>query len=300
MALSFLQAKQIPITEYLSRLGFEPAKIRGSDYWYHSPFRHERTPSLKVNTKLNVWYDHGSGEGGTLVDLGAKLHQCSLHEFMDRLAQGNYVFNQFSFHRNDFEGPERKLEIQHVTELKHPDLIHYIEDRKVKRHFAQEHCKQVEFKIGAKSYLAIGVENRSGGFELRNRWFKGSSSPKDVSIVSNGSKSICVMEGFMDFLSVLTLNQKKVIELPLKSNFLILNSLSFLNKKISLLQSNDDVRLFLDNDLAGRAAKESLTLKGIQFKDASSLYGPYKDVNEYLTKQKGDDATLSRSKGCRL
>lgn len=300
MALSFSQAKQIPITEYLSRLGFEPAKIRGGDYWYHSPFRHERTPSLKVNKKLNLWYDHGSGEGGTLVDLGAKLHQCSLHEFMDKLAQENYAFQHLSFQRNDFEGAERKLEITHVTDLNNPDLIHYIEDRKVKRHFALEHCREVEFTIGTKSYLAIGFENRSGGFELRNRWFKGSSSPKDVSIVDNGSNSLCVMEGFMDFLSALTLNQRKVIELPLKSNFLILNSLSFLNKNISLLQSNDDVRLFLDNDLAGREAKESLTLKGIPFKDASALYGPYKDVNEYLTKLKGDDATLSRSKGYRL
>jgi hypothetical protein len=300
MALSFSQAKQIPITEYLSRLGFEPAKVRGGDYWYNSPFRHERTPSLKVNTKLNVWYDHGSGEGGTLVDLGAKLHQCSLHEFLDKLAQASYAFQQVSFHRNDFEGSEKKLTIQHVTDLKNPDLIHYIEDRKVKRHFVQEHCKEVGFTIGARSYLAIGFENRAGGFELRNRWFKGSSSPKDVSVIDHGSPSICVVEGFMDFLSLLTLNQKRVIELPLKSNFLILNSLSFLNKNISLLQSNDDVRLFLDNDLAGREAKEALTLKGIQFKDASSFYGPYKDVNEYLTNQKGKNATMSRSKGCKL
>jgi DNA primase len=59
MALSFSQAKQIPITEYLSGIGFEPAKISGNDYWYLSPFRHERSSSFKVNTKLNVWYDHG-------------------------------------------------------------------------------------------------------------------------------------------------------------------------------------------------------------------------------------------------
>lgn len=55
--LSFAEAKQIPIMEYLTGLGFEPAKVRGDDYWYHSPFREERTPSFKVSTKLNVWYD---------------------------------------------------------------------------------------------------------------------------------------------------------------------------------------------------------------------------------------------------
>src|SRR5687768_15516479 len=93
--LSFAEAKQIPITDYLSGLGFEPAKTRGYDLWYHSPFREERTPSFKVNTKLNVWYDHGTGEGGTILDLGAKLHQCTLSEFLDKLSERNYSHISF-------------------------------------------------------------------------------------------------------------------------------------------------------------------------------------------------------------
>src|SRR5690606_8950178 len=88
MALSFSDAKRIPITEYLSRAGFEPARIRGNDYWYRSPFRSDHNPSFKVNVKLNVWYDHGTGEGGTLLDLGVKMHNCSLHEFVTRLEGG--------------------------------------------------------------------------------------------------------------------------------------------------------------------------------------------------------------------
>ena len=300
MALSFLQAKQIPITDYLSGLGFEPAKIRGNDFWYHSPFRHERSPSLKVNAKLNVWYDHGSGEGGTIVDLGAKLHQCTLHEFLNKLAEGNYAIQQFPLHRNSVETSERKLKIMGVTDLRNPDLIRYVEDRKIRPHFAHEFCKEVEFSIGEKNYLAIGFPNRSGGYELRNRWFKGSSSPKDLSLINGGSSSLCVMEGFMDFLSALTLNQSKVIELPLKSSFLILNSLSFLHKNLPLLKSPSEVLLFLDNDLAGREAKDGLTSKGISFRDASAFYAPSKDVNEFLKSTKGSDLTLARSRGFRL
>jgi hypothetical protein len=299
MAISFSQAKQIPITEYLSRIGFEPEKIRGNDYWYLSPLRHERSPSFKVNTKLNVWYDHGSGEGGTIIDLGAKLYQCSLHEFLDKLANGNYGVQEFSLHRNSFETPERKLEVLNSKDLCNSDLIHYLESRGIKSHFAHEHCREVEFRIGDKSYLAIGFPNRSGGYELRNRWFKGSSSPKDVSIINDGSSHLCVVEGFMDFLSVLTLNQKKVIELPLRSSFLVLNSLSFLSKNLELLQSHCDILLFLDNDLPGKEAKERLTSKGILFRDASSLYAAHKDVNEFLKNTKGGDTTLTRSKGLR-
>jgi hypothetical protein len=299
MALSFSQAKQIPITEYLSGIGLEPAKVRGNDHWYLSPFRHERSPSFKVNTNLNVWYDHGSGEGGTLIDLGAKLYQCSFHEFLDKLANGNYGVPESSFHRDSFEAPERKLEVLAVRDLCNSDLIHYLEHRKIKTHFAHEHCREVEFRIGEKSYLAVGFPNRSGGYELRNRWFKGSSSPKDVSLINRGSSHLCVMEGFMDFLSVLALNQKKVIELPLRSSFLTLNSLSFLNKNLSVLESHREIHLFLDNDLAGKEAKEGLTSKGILFRDASTLYAPHKDVNEFLKSTKGGDTTLTRSRGLR-
>lgn len=299
MALSFSQAKQIRLTEYLSGIGLEPSKIRGNDHWYLSPFRDERSPSFKVNIKLNVWYDHGSGEGGTLIDLGAKLYQCTLHEFLEKLSTGNYGSLEISHHGNPFETPERKLEILTTRDLRNSDLVHYLVSRGIKSHFAHEYCHEVEFRIDAKCYLAVGFQNRSGGYELRNPWFKGSSSPKDVSIIDNGASHLCVVEGFMDFLSLLTLNQKKVVELPLRTSFLILNSLSCLNKNLPLLQSHQDLLLFLDNDLAGRGAKEALTLKGISFHDASSLYAGHKDVNDFLKSTKGGDATLTRSRGLR-
>jgi hypothetical protein len=80
---------------------------------------------------------------------------------------------------------------------------------------------------------------------------------------------------------------------------LILNSLSLLNKSLALLQSRDEIHMFLDNDLAAREAKERLTSKGISFRDASTLYAVHKDVNEFLKSTKGRDATLTRSRGFR-
>ena len=62
------QANQIDLVNYLHSIGHEPAKIRGNDYWYQSPLRDEKEPSFKVNRNKNVWYDHGLGKGGTLVD----------------------------------------------------------------------------------------------------------------------------------------------------------------------------------------------------------------------------------------
>ena len=74
---SYKEAKQIDLVEYLSGLGFKPAKIRGNNYWYLSPLRDEKTPSFKIDRKINCWYDHGIGKGGNLVDFGMVYFNCS-------------------------------------------------------------------------------------------------------------------------------------------------------------------------------------------------------------------------------
>lgn len=308
--LSYSEARKIPITDYLSGLGFEPAKIRGVDYWYHSPFREERTPSFKVNTNLNVWYDHGTGEGGSILDLGAKLHQCTLHEFLEKLSQGNH--NNVSLHRQHLpiERPENKLEVVSVKALTSPDLIHYLNNRGINTETAIKFCKEVEFRIGARMYSAVGFPNQSGAYELRNRWFKGSSSPKDISFIKNNTKKLSVLEGFMDFLSVVQIDHSDFRKLIKDSDFLVLNSVRLLNRCQPIIQQHKEVNLFLDNDLAAKEAKENLRNKGVQFNDASTLYRQHKDVNEYLIatkelKQTKDidqtqDLPRKRSRGMRM
>lgn len=296
MAFSFSDAKNISIVEYLRCLGCEPNRIRGNDYWYHSPFRLDKDPSFKVNTKLNVWYDHGIGEGGTIIDLGVKLHQCTVHEFMLKLSNSN-LLNDFSLHQKSFEPPENKLEVVLIKELAAPEFIDYINRRGIETSIARQYCKEVDFKIGPKIYSAVGFRNISGGYELRNSWFKGSSSPKDISLIDNHSHKVCVQEGFIDFLSAIQVDDRRIRDLCKDSDFLVLNSLSMLNKSLPILKAHDHVILFLDNDDAGKKAKEALTLKGIAFQDASSIYSPFKDVNEYLLSKTMSVPTLTRSRG---
>src|ERR1041384_7545302 len=83
--LSIAEAKEMDLVDYLSSLGYRPAKIRGVDHWYLSPLRDEKTPSFKVNQKLNRWYDHGLGQGGNLVDFGILYHQCTVSELLQKL-----------------------------------------------------------------------------------------------------------------------------------------------------------------------------------------------------------------------
>ncbi|MBT1705867.1 toprim domain-containing protein [Chryseosolibacter indicus] len=299
MVLSFSDAKKISIIEYLSKLGFEPTKIRGNDYWYCSPLRHERDASFKVNNKLNVWYDHGSGEGGTLLDLGMKLHGCTLSEFVERLGNENFSFHQVSRIRVD-SGPEIKIEILSAKPIGDLALIQYLEGRKIDPDIAKRFCKEVQFKIKDRDYKAIGFPNRSGGYELRNSWFKGSSSPKDLTAIQHaGGKSICVTEGFFDFLSLHQLQDKEIVNLVRRSDFLVLNSIAFVQKSLPIISSYNSRELFLDNDQAAKKAKTSISESGLTINDRSSLYASFKDLNEFLTNGSSNNFQVSKSRGLR-
>ena len=62
------QAKQIRLEDFLQSLGYTPVRQRGNKLWYHSPLHSESTPSFKVNTDRNQWYDFGIGRGGSIID----------------------------------------------------------------------------------------------------------------------------------------------------------------------------------------------------------------------------------------
>jgi len=82
--MNIKEAKEMDMVDYLSKLGHEPTDIKGPEYWYHSPFHQEKTPSFSINRKDNVWYDFSEGKGGNLVDFGILYHGCSVSEFLKK------------------------------------------------------------------------------------------------------------------------------------------------------------------------------------------------------------------------
>ena len=69
--------RQIPLADFLTRLGHEPIRRRGNEWWYVAPYRTERTPSLRVNVDKQLWYDFGLGKGGDILTLaGEFVHSC--------------------------------------------------------------------------------------------------------------------------------------------------------------------------------------------------------------------------------
>jgi len=287
MTNHFLSLKQIDIVEYLEKLGYHPQKIRNNDYWYRSPLREEKEASFKVNRKLNVWYDHGSGRGGSIIDFAMMYHNCTIKEATKKVTD----VSSFHCHTLTVQQPlantqeaqealEPKIRVIAAKPLTNPALCRYLKNRKIPVEIAKKYCKEVDFELSDKRYFAIGFENKSGGFKLRIALFKGSSSPKDITQISfSNAKNVAVFEGFFSFLSYQSLQQK---EAPPLTNFLVLNSLSFLEKSRELIEKNEKVYLYLDRDEAGTKNTQLALKWSIKYRDRSYLYKNHKDLNDYL------------------
>lgn len=274
-------AKEIDLVSYLSKIGMEPKKIRGNSYWYFSPFREEKEASFKVNRNLNRYYDFGEGTGGSIIDLGIRLFDCTIPQFLEMLLGDSALTHIPIIERKPVTAePEGKVEILRVRKLSHIALKNYLGDRRIPLGIAELYCKQVHFSIRDREYFAVGFPCDAGGYELRSSFIKVSSSPKGITHVTNGASAIAVFEGFFDFLSYLVIaGQLKVA----RTDYLILNSLAFLNGVLELLKTYRKVHLYLDNNPAGRKHTEmAIAENRTKFVDKSSLYRNHEDLNDFL------------------
>jgi len=278
--LSIAEIKEMDMVDYLSHLGFEPTKIRNENHWYLSPLRRENTPSFKVNRKINRWYDHGLGKGGNLVDFGILYHKCTVGEFLQKMDTG------FSFHRPIVSLPvqnesEHKITILQDFAISSFALLKYLEQRKIPVDIAEQFCREVRYDLNDKIYYGIGFKNDAGGYEIRNPYFKASSSPKDVTTFNKSGKEAAVFEGFIDFLSFMVMHEKQP---KTDTDFIILNSVSFFEKARPFIEQHEAARLYLDRDSTGQNySRYALSLSN-KYTDESKLYKGHKDLNEWLMK----------------
>ena len=271
--------KQIAITDYLQQQGYAPARVQGIHYWYYSPLRNERTPSFKVNTERNQWYDFGSGEHGDIIDLVCALHRCTISEAIRLLSGAKQVAHQeFSF-GGERKIYERKLEILSAQPLSNPNLLRYLAARAIPLPIASAYCSEVLFRNMKRTYYAIGFANDALGWEIRNMYFKGCIAPKAITTISKATDVLQIFEGFMGFLSWQTLNPSSTCDT------IVLNSLALLPRIQEKIKGYKQVESFLDNDEAGRKSFEFLKQFCPSIIDGSVRYRTHKDLNEWLVSQ---------------
>jgi hypothetical protein len=277
--LTIEEVKSIDLTSYLSSLGHKPVKIRNVDYWYCSPLREENEPSFKVNQKLNVWFDHGLGKGGNLIDFGILYYGCSVSEFLQKL-DTNFSLQQPPLPpSNKSATTENKIKILGDFPLTTPSLLRYLKQRKIPFEIANQFCREVRYELNGKTYFGIGFKNDSGGYEIRNPYFKTSSSPKDISTINNGSEEAAIFEGFIDFLSfqATTKNQPEKGQ-----DFVVLNSVSLFERARPFMENHNQINLYLDRDVSGLNCTQRALSMSSKYKDESTLYKNHKDFNDWI------------------
>lgn len=265
--MNIKEAKQIRLVEYLRIIGHSPVNTRGCQYWYLSPLREERTPSFKVNDNLNEWYDFGLSAGGDIIELGKHLYRTgNVSVVLLRISENaiGVPFQQLQS-RSVRPGPiEEEMENVEVRELSHHALLSYLRSRYISENIGRLYCKEIHYELRKRHYFAIAFENKTGGYEVRNPYYKGCIKGKDISVIRYNKdiiqNHVCVFEGFMDFLSYQELHRKGDYHICIDNptDFLVMNSVSNLKKCLVELGRYTVIHCYLDNDLAGRKTVETI------------------------------------------
>ena len=281
--------KRYPIVEYLERKGIKPVRKTPTYVMYRSPLREETHPSFKVDIEKNLWIDYGEGRGGSIIDLCMRMEGCTLSEAIRRLGQDASLDAAYglSKEKSDIDtspvtpwqpsGARKLIEVSD-TLLSH--LEAYLADKRcIDLNRARPFLKCICYEVRGRRYQAIGFANLSGGYELRDdKTFKGTIAPKDITpIFTDRAEPVCIFEGFMDFLSFLSMKEE------ITNHCLVMNSVSNVARTIRYLNDRHltHIRAFLDNDEAGRRAVQDFIKAGFHIEDMNIHYKDFKDLNEY-------------------
>lgn len=265
------QAKTHSCSSYLQSIGIssDAKRSKGRYTFFHSPLRDEKTPSFVVNENKNTWFDYGIGIGGDSISLVMKLENMS---FVDAI----HYLNNTTIACYQPKKEKSELIILRTLEIESVPLINYLESRMIDVEIARKFCREVHFSLKGKTQYAIGFPNDGGGFELRNKFLKIASSPKDITTINEGSNTVNLFEGFIDFLSVAShfgINS-------LISTTVVLNSASMIGRVD--LSSYKKKYFWGDNDSTG----DGVFNKVEDFVDMRVLYKEYKDFNDFACKKK--------------
>ncbi|MDM1408686.1 toprim domain-containing protein [Myroides sp. DF42-4-2] len=307
------EAKKISLVSILDKIGAKKIKQSNHEVWYLSPFRNETTASFKIDLAKNIWFDHGEGFGGNVLDFVMRYHDCSLKEALQILDHGSFSFHQPTF--NDAIEKEKNYEIRAIKPLDNTQLINYIQSRCINLKIAKKYCVELHYSLNDKVYFGICFKNSSEAesYEIRNKYIKMCLGTKSPSFFNNNRSQIILFESWSDFLSFLTLYPKA----EKRYDYLILNSVGTLNAIL-----NDDTNNYLykctngksdncinvhldkcinnalykelkydiiiccfDNDDAGNKATEKVqNAFPNRVKDGRYLYPNHKDLNDYIMK----------------
>lgn len=302
--MNIAKARQIALERVLKYMQAEQDLTRGntSEIWFKSPLRpEESTASLKVDISKNLWYDHGSGQGGDIIKLvqdylGGKSVSEALQWLKTtegRLPQQKIKQTLPASKKPQQSTSERGLLLVKEKNITNPALLAYAANRRISGDVLHRYCREIYFRGKTeKTLFGIGFANDSGGYEVRGaignfKAFVGDH--KDITTLygsDSNPDTLHVFEGYWDLLSKETFNP-----MTKKEASISLNSGNLMEKGIQKilsdprLQEVQFVRLWLQNDDIGKKTLhrfcEALETD-YSVGDMSEHYAGCKDLNQSL------------------
>ena len=291
---NFLNAKELKqqasLVTLLHHLGYQPVPKRGKENMYHSMLREDdRVPSFSVNDDLGVWFDHGTGKGGNIIDFGLaywkdlgfkEVVQKIQHVLSLKPAEPRSVIHLGNRPRSAIRIPNYVVE-QVKPIGTHPAITGYLKSRGVleagNKCLSEIYYHVEDSKGIRKHFYAAGWQNELEGWEVRNQYFKGCLGSKAITFIPGHEKRAVVFEGFMDYLSW-------KLENPLADeSVIVLNSLSILNAGIGKAKEFATLDLFFDRDNPGLLATREFIEALPYATDRSGIYNGFNDYNDKIT-----------------
>ena len=279
---------QISLSALLAGLGFQPARRSGKELFYLSMLRDSDTaPSFTVDDDLGVWYDHGLGKGGNVIDFGlAYWKNLSFKEVLAKLRaflgqESEYAVQVIPSGNSRKKKPVRipHYEIEDILELgTNPAITDYLQRRGVWDE-AQGKLKEIYYyvedqKKQRKHFFAAGLQNELGGWEVRNKYFKGCIGHKALTLIPGDERKLAAFEGTYDYLSW----RHEHPGAP--HSILVLNSVSLIEAAIRHAIQFPHIEICFDHNKAGRQATAQF-LKALPYAaDCSHHYTGYEDYND--------------------
>jgi hypothetical protein len=317
--MKIIEAKSIPLDQFILYAKGLTGKLRAGRLWYCSPYRNENSPSFALSRDRMAWYDHGVGEGGNIIDLAMRLAQTddvatSLRYIETSMGSG-YIIQppRVEFKPMEPEAPYYKILECAPFEMydywgKLTPHTKYLGARGINVERVAPYLNSIKFnaKDDAKKNVktGFGMKNVLDGYEVRSNLSGMGYRPVTV-----GEKTVTVLEAkdsslgagdkhtrpwhvfysMMDFLTFISNDNPPMGYY----NFMLIHGDGLADRAVEFLQNMKPSFMahYTHQDANGngqRAALEVMAaLPDWQAGDMSHKYEGYKDLNEWHMDKQG-------------
>lgn len=284
--------EDISVGDYFSAMVFIE-KLRfdgrhGNELYYALPT--QKTGSIAVNPKENIWFDHAAGTGGDLISAVKQFEGLGFTDAVLRLSNDTKLQTGISAMQSQISDrtsmDDEKAPIQVTAELEiiqHPALIEYLQSRKLTPADGKGMAKEVHWTRGAQRYFAVGFPDGRGNYAVRFKHFKGNIGGMGVQPLQlKGGmmdRGILIFEGAFDLIAYRKLHPAHgfigIILHGVAKLAALINGIKQAGK-----YAMSAITLMLDNDKAGDEATAKAMREYPGIKDGRDEYPNYKDLAE--------------------